>query len=607
MLMSFLRRGNRRGHRKAAVVLATVGSLLGFQALAAVPAFAVVTCTFSGGVMTINTDPNDTVEVQQNDVSGTIEVNGVDCVPVAPIATTTAIQVNGDTGDEVVTIDMYDTGGATVDWGAVNWTIDLGSDVLDADEVVVDNSGGDDSVDVAAGASGIDLNNDADLDVTHAGVELLTLTGGLEDDTLSAAGSTAAGAAFATDVTINGGAGDDTVSGGAGDDAVNGDAGDDTVAGGLGDDSLDGGADEDAADFSASATAVNANIATGNATGQGLDTLIAIEDLIGSPQGDTLTGDGGPNIITPGAGDDKVDGAAGIDEVDYSDATAAVTVDLAANTVTGGSGNDSIAAIENATGSDFDDTFVDQTGQDNAVFGGAGADTFQQGADDSDDVDTVDGEGGIDTVDYGVRTNAVLVNLGAAASGATAGTCNDAVEFTSGESGETDCLAALENAVLGLGDDTFLGNSFPNRVFPNGGQNVLNGDLPLGPFTGGDVLDYSVGYTAGVNVNMAGGATAGDSAVGFENAIGTAFNDKFVGDGQSNTIRGAGGNDGIRSGGGDDTARGGPGNDRLRTGSGDDDAFGGAGNDRINGGGGVDFCKGGPGVDRVRGCEQGHA
>jgi Ca2+-binding RTX toxin-like protein len=284
-----------------------------------------------------------------------------------------------------------------------------------------------------------------------------------------------------------------------------------------------------------------------------------------------------------------------------------VVVDLGANTVTGGSGNDSIALIENATGSDFDDTIIDQEGQNNAVFGGAGADLFQQGEDDSDDVDTVDGEGGIDTVDYGVRTNALLVNLGAAASGATAGTCNDPGEFTSGESGETDCLANLENAILGLGDDTFMGNAFPNRVFPNGGQNVLTGDLPLGPFTGGDVLDYSVGYTAGVNVNMAGGATAGDSAVGFENAIGTAFNDRFVGDGQSNTIRGAGGNDGIRSGGGDDTVRGGPGNDRLRTGSGDDDAFGGAGNDRINGGGGVDFCKGGPGVDRVRGCEQGKA
>ena len=166
---------------------------------------------------------------------------------------------------------------------------------------------------------------------------------------------------------------------------------------------------------------------------------------------------------------------------------------------------------------------------------------------------------------------------------------------------------ALENAILGTGDDTFTGNAFANRVWPNGGQNVLNGDAPLGPFTGGDVLDYSVGYEAGVNVNMAGGATAGDSAIGFENAIGTAFNDKFVGDGQSNTIRGAGGNDSIRSGGGDDTVRGGAGNDRLRTGSGDDDAFGGAGNDRINGGGGVDFCKGGPGNERVRGCEQGRA
>lgn len=597
--MSFLRRGNRRG-RKASVVLATVGTLLGFQALAAVPAFAVVTCTFAGGVITVNTDADDTVEVQQDDVSGTIEINGVDCLPVAPIATTTSIVINGDVGGETVTIDMFDTSGATVDWGTVNWTINLGSDaggLVADDSLFVDNSGGDDVVDVAAGASGIDLNNDGDLDVTHAGVELLTLTGGPEDDTLSVAGSTATGAAFATAVTINGGAGDDTVSGGAGSDDVNGDAGDDTLAGGAGDDSLDGGADDDTGDFSGSTAAVNANLTTGNATGQGLDTLIAIENLIGSPQGDTLTGDLLDNTITPGAGDDNVDGAGGSDTVDYDDATAAVTVDLAANTATGGSGNDTLTSIENAIGSGFDDTFNDQTDQDNEYDGGGGADTFNQGAEVSTgDEDDIDGEGGVDNVNYSLRTDGLEIALDEAdtTDACTAGGSGDV------DDGEDDSIDNVENVTGGSGDDVICGSAFGNVVNPGGGQNVLEGNA------GSDTLDYS-SSAVGVEVNMAGGATAGDSATEFENVRGSAFADSITGDGLSNTIRGRGGNDNVRAGGGDDTVRGGAGNDVLRTGGGDDDAFGGRGNDTIRGGPGVDFCKGGPGTDSVRGCELGRA
>ena len=183
-----------------------------------------------------------------------------------------------------------------------------------------------------------------------------------------------------------------------------------------------------------------------------------------------------------------------------------------------------------------------------------------------------------------------------------------------GDAGEdVDVIDTMENAILTADDDAFCGNGFANTVWPNGGQNSLEGDGAGGGIcvgtpaaAGGDVLDYSVGYETGVSVNMAGGATAGDSAVGFENAKGTEFADSFTGNEASNTLKGAKGQDNIRGGSGDDTLGGAGGNDVIRGGSGDDDLKGGAGNDYLNGGGGDDFCKSGKGKDKVVKCEAGH-
>ena len=577
------------------------------------PASAAVTCSFAGGVITINAGVDDAVEIGQDSSTGTIQFAenfGAfgECAPVAPISTTTAININGSTGDEFVGIEMWDLDNDNlVSWGTVNWTINLGSDVADNDFLYIDGFNVDDGdMDVVYGASGIDLNGDDDLDVTTAGIEDNEADGGDGDDTISGAGSTATGAAFPTAITdLDGFLGDDTLTGGASQDSIFGGDGDDTVAGGLGDDSLNGNADTgvttdcsatggDWVDFSGSATAVTANLTANNASGEGLDTLTGLENITGSAQADTLTGSAGDNQIAPGAADDKVDGAGGIDTADYSDATAAVTVDFTANTATGGSGNDTLASIENAHGSDFDDTFVDQTDQDNVACGGGGNDLFNQGASAStNEADNLEGEGGTDTVDYGARTTNLTVVLNGASSTPP---CLPAEE--SGEANEDDCIHTTENANLGTGDDSFTGNEFNNVVKPGGGQNVLDGN------GGSDTLDYS-NYTAGVTVNMAGGSTAGDSAVDFENAKGSPQKDNITGNELSNTLKAGKGNDNVKGGAGDDTVRGGPGKDTLRGGTGDDDLFGGAGNDTLNGGAGTDLCKGGKGKDKKRGCELG--
>ena len=95
--------------------------------------------------------------------------------------------------------------------------------------------------------------------------------------------------------------------------------------------------------------------APGVASGEGLDSLLNIADVIASDHGDTITGDAGDNWITAGAGNDTIDGAGGEDTYDASAATAGVTVDLGAGTSTGGSGTDTLSHIEDVDGSESAD------------------------------------------------------------------------------------------------------------------------------------------------------------------------------------------------------------------------------------------------------------
>ena len=108
-----------------------------------------------------------------------------------------------------------------------------------------------DDLDIVLGASGIDLNNDDNLDVTLEAVEDVFVDGGDGDDTIWAAGSLATGAMFTVNLTATGGDGDeggdgrDTFQGGAGNDTLRGNAGNDTLKGATGNDRLNGGPGDD--------------------------------------------------------------------------------------------------------------------------------------------------------------------------------------------------------------------------------------------------------------------------------------------------------------------------------------------------------------------------
>jgi Ca2+-binding RTX toxin-like protein len=541
---------------------------MAFQALALVGAqaasAAIVSCSFGGGTLTVNVSGGTTTFSAEAD--GDITLNGVvtdpNCTSIpagkATLANTTAIAVNGTAVNETVVIDLL------VNWGTINWTIDLGAQgaVLPGDIVELDGGAASATTDLAVsvGASGIDLDDDGDLDATVANVERIDIVGGAGDDYLCGGGSTITGGPTTVAMNVNGGAGYDD------------------LCGGLGSDTITAGADGAAADYLLFTGPITATLgAPGTVTGAGTDTLVNIDDIYGSQGNDTITGDADYNDIAGGPGDDKINGGSGTeaDLADFWDSAEAVTVDLAANTATG-NGNDTITNMEDVFGSDFNDSIAGAKDEDNFI----------------------DGSAGVDWIDYSAYSTDVRVSLGDLSVPPDGDATDDANECDGDVSEECDLLDRVENAILGSADDTFSGSPFNNVVNPGGGQNVLDG---LG---GGDMLDYS-GYEEGVNVNLAGGGVAGDSATSFENVKGSDFVDTITGGVESNTVRSGKGNDNVKGGSGDDTLRLGPGNDRARGGSGDDDLYGAKGKDALFGGGGTDLCKGGPGKDTKKGCELG--
>jgi glucose/arabinose dehydrogenase/PKD repeat protein len=173
------------------------------------------------------------------------------------------------------------------------------------------------------------------------------------------------------DDVICAGAGNDTIKGLEGNDTLKGEGGADKLYGGVGDDTLDGGKGADTADYSGSATAVSASLATDSATGEGSDTFLGVENLVGSRMDDALIGSGANNTLNGGSGADTLSGQDGADKL------------------TGAGGND---------------TLHGDLGNDTVV-GSGGAD--QHFGDDGDDaVNSKDGVSGNDSLDGGPGTDA---------------------------------------------------------------------------------------------------------------------------------------------------------------------------------------------------------
>jgi predicted extracellular nuclease len=117
------------------------------------------------------------------------------------------------------------------------------------------------------------------------------------------------------DDVINGGSDGERWSGRGGNDIINGNGGDDVIDGGAGNDALNGGEGSDTASYASARNGVTVRLGLtgGQDTGNGIDTLAGIENLLGSGFNDLLFGDTGDNRIDGGAGNDALFGARGSD------------------------------------------------------------------------------------------------------------------------------------------------------------------------------------------------------------------------------------------------------------------------------------------------------
>lgn len=229
------------------------------------------------------------------------------------------------------------------------------------------------------------------------------------------------------DNVLRGRGGDDQLFGGEGDDRLLGGAGNDVFAiNESGDDLFNGGQGIDTltiANFNFPLpVALIADLAAGTATyGEGVKTLVGIENVVGGFGNDQIVGDRGANVLRGSVGDDRLDGGAGDDllfggsgadmliggagvdtisyaELSFVEGETGVTLDLQAGTGTAGAAmGDTFALIENVEGSLYADVIAGST-RANRLSGGMGNDRISASRGD----DVLDGGFGDDTLTGGL-------------------------------------------------------------------------------------------------------------------------------------------------------------------------------------------------------------
>ena len=130
--------------------------------------------------------------------------------------------------------------------------------------------------------------------------------------------------------------------------ALAGGEGNDTLTGLGGNDALQGGGGSDNAAYGSAPGPINADLRASSVTGEGNDALGSVEGIIGSPHGDTLAGDANSNRLDGAGGTDTVSFAASPALVDAGLGTGVVTGDgadtlLSVENAIGSSHDDSIA------------------------------------------------------------------------------------------------------------------------------------------------------------------------------------------------------------------------------------------------------------------------
>lgn len=376
--------------------------------------------------------------------------------------------------------------------------------------------------------------------------------------------------------TVNGNDGNDSIYGGWQDDALNGDNGSDTIWGGFGNDLINGGNGDDFLDgfygfdtlnggegndtvaylFYEEKTGILADLQYGVVSFSGdstqTETLIGIENIMGSLGNDALYGDRLNNSLNGSFGNDWLNGREGNDNLQ------------------GGGGNDGLY------GGDGDDTMV----------GGLGDDFYF--VDRAGDVvlETVDG--GNDTVVtslefYTLGDNVENLNLGYVGILGAGNRLNNQIFGN-----------ALDNGLYGQeGDDILYGYSGNDYLAGNSGNDTMVGGIGDDSYwveesgdvvvedaeSGTDTVIATIDYTLGANVENLSLMPHSNASKG----IGNDLNNEIGLANTGNDVLGADNSDqnlSLSGLGGDDALSGGSGNDALTGGVGWDLLTGGAGDDR---------------------------
>ena len=558
----------------------------------------------------------DNGEIDFNVVDGDADPLTIDLIQSTDIELGDMDTINAGHGDDIA---IGGHGGDTIDG-------EVGSDLIFGDNGKIDLFDGEVifavTTDIETATGGQDtITGDDDTVICpdpHTSNDIIF--GGVDNDMIDAARGDDIAFGDNGEVFVNGGLGSSSTSHSPVRTLDPNLGGVDDIEGGSGNDKLLGGAQGDTINDTA-----GDNIIFGD-HGQIIGTTVETTDLQGG--NDTITTQGGNDIIFGGAADDSITTTGGNNVIagDFginvpgqfnstdpgSGGTDTIQSGDGNDLILGGAAGDSINTTggDNIIGGDFGVIVPNQFTSTDA--GTGGADTITAGGGN----DKIAGGAAGDTINAGNGQNEVLGD-----SGVISGR-----NVTSSNIG----TGGADNIITGSGGDNIIGGAAGDNINSGGGNdNVLGDD---GSIIGNTVRSIAPGSGGGDTINALGG---NNNIVG--GAAGDTINtgggqDNILGDGGTiignvvTSVAGPGGNDNVNSGGGNDNVAGGNGGDNLNTGGGNDNILGdngviaggtvtsaspnsggndninaGAGNDNVIAGFGADSADGGSGDDKILG------